>query len=72
MSDETANTAKNFAEQLDPADVQQVSSSGVSVTLRSNADKKAAIEAEILEETRKYNPLAAMFGASTWKNMRKA
>lgn len=68
MAENENGTARNFAEQLDPKDVQSVSSSGVSVTMRSAADKKAELE---LESARNYNPLNAMFRADKWGPMHK-
>ena len=61
----------NFADQLDPKDVQSVSSNGVTVNLRTNADKKAEIEAENLAIAQNYHPLKALFGASKWGSMRR-
>lgn len=71
MADENQETVqgqKNFADQLDPKEVQSVSSNGVTVHLRTAADKKDEHE---LEMGKAYNPFAAMFGASKWGNMRK-
>ncbi len=64
----SAGAARNFAEQLDPKDVQSVSSNGVSVTMRSAADKKAELE---LEAARKFNPFNTMFRADKWSPMHK-
>lgn len=65
---ENENSARNFAEQLDPKDVQSVSSNGVSVTMRSAADKKAELE---LEAARNFNPFNTMFRADKWGPMHK-
>lgn len=61
---------QNFVEQLDKTDIQSVSSNGVTVNLRTSADKKAEVEKEILEDARKYNPMRAFFGAGKWGSMR--
>lgn len=68
MAEENTNTnaAQNFAEQLDPKDVQSVSSNGVSVTLRSAADKKAQME---LDAAQAYDPRRALFRADRWEAM---
>ena len=65
---ENVQEQKNFADQLDPKEVQSVTSNGVTVHLRTADDMKKAHE---LEMGKMYNPFAAMFGASKWGNMRK-
>ena len=66
-----SENAQNFVETLSKEDIQSVSSNGVSITLRGASDKKAEIEAEILANKVKYNPLLSMFSADKWGNPRK-
>lgn len=70
MTDENINPEpqKNLAEQLDPNEIQSVSSNGVSVTMKNAADKKAELE---LEAAKSYNPLSCLVRLDKWSSMSK-
>lgn len=63
-AENSTNAAQNFVEQLKPEDVQSVSSNGVSVNLRTAADKKAQLE---LDAVQAYDPRRALFRADRWE-----